>query len=248
MTITVTPRASAGESTGSAQTKTTTSFTPTANSMLYMFAGAARDGAGVAIDLTESANTGGLTFTRLIQSGTGGTFFGAAALWEAAVGSSPGSMTITIDAGAGAIVGYIAYSVFDVIGSLDGIRVKTGQIKANAEADAGGNTETHTTGTFDVAATTGNAVIVGFSSNSDGGGSPAVPASGGFSAIHTTVGTFTNISTFASTTFTGTNTTCPDLGQTVNGSGSVLFELEEFSITPPPDLILPVVRSTLRLG
>lgn len=211
------------------QTVTTGAFTPGANSLLCLFVFA--DSTTTGIDLTVTANTGGLTFTQQLQTAQSNfdTEFQRAALWTAPVGGSPGSMTITIDAGASTKTAFMGYGVsYMSDGSGNPPQIKAGQIIGNSENDAGGNTETHTSGTLPAAATSGNLTAFNMGVQNDATGAMTGPSSGGFSLLYDTAAT----ATFAaggcatSTTFTGTSSSFVDLGNSINSSHSILVEFE----------------------
>ena len=100
---------------------TTASFTPTANSLLVVSAGAR---ALALPGLPTIGNTGGLTFTPIIDGlydiGSGAR--ARSRTWAAVIGSSPGGMTVTSSTTAGRI----CIAVIEIIGQ--------GGIPANAAA------------------------------------------------------------------------------------------------------------------
>lgn len=230
MTLTATSRASASASGSETQTVTTSSFTPASTSKLYLLIYALS--ASGTLDLTVASNTGGLTFTLLLQNAqsTADSEFSRLALYEATVAVSPGAMTITLDAGASTKTGWIAYGVFDVTGSVGTPGVKSGQIIGNSGAGAAGNAVTGPSGTLPTAGTTGNLALMMGGRNNDTTDVATAPAAGGFSAtalIDTGATIFSATCIFQSSTFTSTTATIADLGQTISAWHTILVEIEE---------------------
>lgn len=228
MTITLTNRASASANGATAATRTTSSFTPGASRNLYVFVTGGTDFGIHGLDITHVSNTAGLTFTRLTSSafniGGGGGDIGSA-LFEATVGSSPAAMTITFDVGS--VNGWLAYGIFDAVGSVGTVGLKSGQIATANETDGGGATETHTTGTLPGSATSGNPTVLMVGKQNDGNGLITAPS--GFSTTLFDTGNtqFFAVAGLVNTGFTGTSVTVTDLGTTINCSTSILAELEE---------------------
>lgn len=239
MAITITPRATAANGATAAQTLASGSFTPSANSKLYVVAHAQRNVSGT-LDFTISTTITGITaaFARLAfptpaNWNTDPSFHGTIAIWEATVGGSPGAGTITVDWATSTGTAYGCFLVFDATGSTAVPSIRSpgavDQLVANATSKGGGNTETHTTGTLGSAVTTGNTAIVCFGASIDSNGAAATPS--GWTALASPAAPQTaqvsTMAVFKKTDFTGTSVTCTDLGQQVGTGTAVLFELEE---------------------
>lgn len=219
--------ASASASGSEVQTVTTSAFTPVSNTRLVIYARG--DSATTGVDLSITSNTGGLTlgapdyqFTQ--QSAD--LAFNRIAAWFPAIGTSPGSMTVTIDAGASTKTAWITYGVVYVTdGTGTAPQLKAGQVIGSNADNAGGATETITSGTLPTAATSGNVTLFLIGRNNDNAGTATAPAT--FSALHDTGAIqFESVVAFSSTTFTGVSTTCTDLGTTIENSNSILAEFE----------------------
>lgn len=218
------------EGAADSETWTTSSFTPSANSKLYVAAFArAHDSSTNAPDIGCSG--GSLTWTRQTQSSTTATSAkrSRSALLEASVGSSPSSMTVTIDLTTGAPVGWgwIAAVVFDVTPSTTSI--KSGQITSKSErygSGSGSSSATHTTTAFPGACTNGNLAVFALGClDADPGEAMAVPS--GWTALANPSGEGDRMSVFTRTDFTGTSVTCSDVGAWIFTAASVFMELQQ---------------------
>lgn len=228
MAITLTTRLSAGFAGGAAATATSGSFTPSANSKLYVAVMiVASGGDGSLFDIVHTSNTGGLTFSRVAQTThSGGGNGGKMALFEASVGGSPSSMTVTFDVDSdGAETSYTWIGAFDATGNS--VQIKSGQTATAATLGSGGSAESHTSGTLPASATTGNTAIVVLGRNNDDAGAAAVPS--GWTALFNPTDIYVSGVCFYRTDFTGTSVTITDAGETVHAMGSVILELEEAS-------------------
>jgi hypothetical protein len=211
------------------QTRTSSSFTPTANSTLYVWAYGESDNHATSFSWSLS-NTGGLSFgSALYTTGDAGwagdtNYRSHGALFSATVGGSPSSMTVTADPFAGTenaqAIGMIIFDVTD-----DAVEIV--QAATDAEQDAGGSTETHTTGTLGSAATTGNLTIFALGAAGDDVGAASTPS--GWTALSSQSDSQRHQALFYRTNFTGTSETCTDLGTSVGASVSVLFEITDGS-------------------
>jgi hypothetical protein len=246
--ITLTTRLSAAFAGSPAATATSASFTPAANSKLYVpvFIVASGGDGSLFDNIAETANTGGLTFTRVAQSAfTGGGNAARIALFEAAVGGSPSAMTVTFDVDdGGAETAYTWIGAFDATGSVGTPQIKSGQIITKAELDGGGSAESHASGTLPSAATTGNASVLVVGRNNDADGAASVPS--GWTALFNPTGSYISGVCFHRSDFTGTGpVTVTDMGEQVFASCSVLFELEETGGGAPKSLLVPPARRLL---
>jgi hypothetical protein len=206
-------------------TRTSNSFTPVANAMLYGFIQALRDGSGT-LDIIEASNTGGLTTTRKAHSSeTTGAFSGAGALFEAPVGGSPSSMTCTYDPFAGsADNGYPWILLFSALGT-NPIQIKSGQIVTKAEDAAGSSAFSHTTNSLPNPVTNGNTAVLILGRNNDSAGAATGPA--GWTLLVEATGSDVSGAIWTKTDFTGQSATISVCGNTVHAMSSLLFELEE---------------------
>jgi hypothetical protein len=224
--ISLTTRLSAGYSGSDAATATSASFTPSANSKLYVVVFVVDGGGdGSDLDIVHTSNTGGLTFTRLIQSThSGGGNGGKIALFEASVGGSPSSMTVTFDVDSdGSETAYTWIGAFDATGTS--VQVKSGQIITSVGDGSGGSSASLASGTLPSAVTSGNTAVFIIGRNNDGGAAASVPS--GWTAQFNPTDTYISGVCFKKTDFTGTSVTCTDVGDFIYAMGSILLELEE---------------------
>lgn len=212
------------ESTGgdtSAASKTTPSFTPPANSKLYL--AQVEEGAGA---IAAPNNTGGLSFTT--KSGpTAGGGAQSDALYEADVGASPSAMTVTANL---SVTGLgLAYVCFAVTGNGPRIKqfVRTPTV----------STTSVPVGPFPVAATPGNLVVAVKIGNQDTNvpmNFPLMTGVSGFTNLYAPVNrgdgdwekTSIEYSTSQSTTLSGAAYS----HDTGDWAGAYLIEFEEAGI------------------
>lgn len=219
----ITLRDSSSSGTTGGQTFTSGSFTPTANSTLFVWANSQNDGHTTAPDIAIS-NTGGLTFTRVAQTAAAAfdvynDYQGRGALFSAPVGGSPSAMTVTIDPHTGTQLSTsISLVAFDVTQAelVQAIAVK-------AETDAYGDAESHTTTALGSAATTGNLSVLCVGVGGDVAGAAATPS--GWTALASQSQIYTHAAVFYRTDFAGTSVTISDLGEDVGHSFTALFEI-----------------------
>lgn len=221
-TVTVTQRTAASGGTTQSASYTSPSFTPTANSKLYVWAVAENNNSSTAKSFSIS-NTGGLTFSAALtpanQAWDGDANYGTQAiLYVADVGGSPSSMTVAVDAG-GSNSHFYSIEIFDVISSATLTLV---QSKATSESDTGGDSESISI-TMDSALTSGNRVVCLVAKTNDGSGAVSVPT--GFSnTLINQSQTSTGVSAFHDTDISGTTVTISDLGQSVGASALAVLE------------------------
>lgn len=206
-----------------ANTITTSSFTPTANSKLFVFSWFNRHAGSPALDPTVTG--GSLTWTRLINAAENAQRW-TVGLHSAPVGASPSSMTVTYDAnpGGGDAWGYGGIAVFDVAPSSSAIK---GSQSATATSNygSGSATASHTSGTLGAACTNGNLAVFCLGvEDSDPGAAPSTPS--GWTALIAQVGAYKKACVFYRTDFTGTSVTCSDLGAWGMNAGSILLEMQ----------------------
>jgi hypothetical protein len=226
MTLVITNRLQVGY-TGSAKTSyVSASFTPSARSKLYCLVWVEHN-FGELPTITSVAG-GSLTWTKKSSASSSGGFPGEISLWEADIGSSPSSMTVTMTSD---ISAYVTYAIFDVKGF--GPAIVDGQIVASATGeDTGGGVPTLTTGTLPNAATTGNLVICCAAGNRDSGTVIATPS--GFTVLGTPPsggGQFELCKVSYSTSFTGTSTSFSNSPDNED-MGSIFLEIEETYESP----------------
>ena len=179
----VTARHSGNLGTSSAQTLTTSSTTPTADSLLLAFYAAENDGHNVATTLGAPTG-GGLSYSLVNKIGdsvtipwdTAATDFRiSSALYQATVGSSPTAHTVVFDAYSGTNLGFYAGACVDITGHNTSSPVV--QSKTAGTTKPGGSAETGTV-VLDSTPTAGNLLIVAFSAGADSGGGFASPTAG----------------------------------------------------------------------
>jgi hypothetical protein len=227
MTITRTALASAASGGSPATTLVTGSFTPTASSkvVIFAFAEEASGGSGGTMNPSIATTITGWTTSPTRTDFKNDLVIGfrpGVMVFEGEMGASPSSGTMTITWNPSS---YGAMQVFDLTGSV-AMPTRKQTSALTLEDDGDGNSETHTTASLGVAATTGNTCIVAFGANADNGAAAATPS--GWSTLGTPQSAaVTTVGIFARTDFTGTTETCSDLGQTVLCSGAILLEFEE---------------------
>jgi hypothetical protein len=228
--LTFTSRASAGSSSLSTSV-TSASFTPAANSKLYVLAWVQTDSANPSSNTVLSTPTGGsLTYTLKASSGPTGGASSRVYLWEATAPGSPSAMTVGISSGGSS---YIAYGIFDISGTSPAM--VSGQCVAATNADF---VATHTTGTLPSTTVSGNMVICAAGANRDSFTAIPLPAtfttqinaSGGanFEAIR--------VSNHSAVAITSTSFS---LSTDNLSAGSVLFEMSDGAAPAlPPELVM----------
>src|SRR5690349_9605345 len=160
MTLAITNRYQVG-STASSSSKTSSAFTPSNNSKLYVV-GWSQSLSGTSVSLSISDNTGGaLIWTqKAIHNPTpSGGLRPIVVLWETDIGVAS-SMTVTVTNVNGGTPD-VAMMVFDVTGVSP--QIKTGQVVANVQASP----TTVDPGPLPVASTSGNLLIWAEGANRD---------------------------------------------------------------------------------
>lgn len=246
MAFAYTVRINENGGTTSAATRTSASFTPSANSKLFVCMAVQIDTSVDTMGLTSSiSNTGGLSFTErgaYVSGGwsTGGGYNLYGRVWHADVGGSPSSMTVTVDADSGGGT-HCFYSliIFDVTGYDTGNPFPQAQV-TNVEDNSSSNSKSMTA-TLGSAPTNGNMVIAFFGAGADTGGGFATPT--GFTAIVNQSQAYCQGAVFYSTSTTSTTITCSDVGNDVGNSGVIAWELKAASATTKaPAIIRPRTR------
>ena len=232
MAFTVTARHSGTSGTASAQTHTTNSATPTASSLLLVFAGVQSDSHSTAHSW-QLPTGGGWTYTQIAASAmynweTTTLYPISAAMWEAPVGGSPAAHTVTVDGWSGSLLGTYSELSCDVTGhnaTTPVVQSKTGGAVVNpTSSTASGSLALDTT------PTTGNLVVVGFSAGNDAVGAFTSPTIGGqaMTQLHNLTGNYTHAGLWYRV-ITGAESnatiTCPDLGETVGDWAAVAVEI-----------------------
>jgi hypothetical protein len=231
VTITVTQRASATNGTGAGPFINSGTFTPTANSKLYVLAIAENDGFSTAKTWSSTpTNTGGLTFTPsetpADRSWAGDANYSTQArLWVADVGATPPvGMSVSVDAGGGT-AHYYSIEVFDIVSDATLAIV---QQKSVSEQDTGGASESIAI-TMDSALTNGNTVVCLVAKSNDGAGGVSTPTGFSNTLINQTT-TSTSIAVFHDTDITGTTVTISDLGTSVGTSALFVLEFNDTGV------------------
>ena len=225
----LTSRAS-GSGPSSAQTTTSSSFTPSANSTLVAFANGIRGNHLTPINwsITDSA---GLTWTKQAETtdADGGQFGGTTAVWTAEVGASPSSMTVTFDPFAGGTqLGYVGFEIFDIVGPSGPVSLAQSPGTNQAGGYSGSNTGSLAV-SLPSSPTDGNLVIGLFGAQNDTAG--AFAAITGFTELASTTAIVAHCGVWYRDDTTSTTITQSDLGQNVWNAGAIALE---FDITPPP--------------
>jgi hypothetical protein len=186
---------------------TTTSFTPTADSLLVVavYPDCAASGQNILGSLTINDSVGltwGSPLVSVQDNSTSGTTSAAMAIWTAEVGSSPTSMTVTFDDGAIDVFCY-SYSIVDLTGYDTGTPVgATGSqfefVQAAADAWSWSLSGAPATTSIVFAA-------VGVSLNS--GSAMAVTEGAGWSEIHDVVSSVPNLNIQSQQRSSSTSTT-----------------------------------------
>ena len=181
--FTVTMRHVLDQASGNAQTGTTSSTTPTADSLLLAFYGAEAD-SHATLPTLPAPTGGGLSFTLVNKDGDdaalqwdGSTnFHSGSALYRAQVGASPTAHTLVVDAYATTALGYYCAGAVDVIGHDTTNPVV--QEKVNGAGGIGPSDTQTGTVTLDAAPTSGNLLVVGIFAAADSGGAFTAPTAG----------------------------------------------------------------------
>lgn len=224
-TITARTNGSNGTSTGQG-TFTSASFTPTASSKLYVFVQANGENNPAPTVRAWSASGGSLSYTKLAEPVTrawtsAGGYDGNCAIFEADVGASPSSMTVTVDPDTGsANAFYMSWAIFDVSG---GTITHTQTIQSASAQNGNGNSETLAVA-LGSSATNGNLSVACFGVFGTGGGAASTPA--GWTQLVGQTQTYTWVSVWYRTDFTSTTVTCSDLGDAVGTSAATIMELQ----------------------
>lgn len=210
------PASSAATSRGSG------TFTPSADSKLYVFSWTENNtAANFTMSITDSV---GLTWTQKAFQQITSLFRPTFYLWEADVGGSPVSMSVTINSTSSA---NITMDVFDVVGANP--RIKAGQLVTSIAA----NGANYVTGTLPAAATANNLSIELLGINTDAFITPPTPASWNLLAKSPAGGAaYEKNGVFYRNDFTGTSTTVASTGENLS-YGTVLFEIEATPATTP---------------
>lgn len=225
MAFSLTSRVNANNGASSSQTLTSSSFTPTANSRLFIFAAGERD-AHVSAQSWSISNTGGLSFTLLdtstIYSWNGDSNYALNSVcWYADVGASPSSMTVTVDPFTGTETAFISLIGFDVTGYDSGTPFAQASVDDGAQL-GGGDSETDSIA-LGSAPTSGNLVVVFAGAGADSGGAISTPT--GYTALISQNNSYTQAACFYHTSTTTASVTISDFGQSVGNWGGIIYEM-----------------------
>lgn len=232
MAFTVTARHTGTSGTSSVQTLATSSVTPTASSLLLVFASAQPDNANVAATW-QTPTGGGWTYTNIATSlqydwETTSNYKITSTLWQAAVGASPAAHTVTVDSWSTTQLGTYAAVSCDVTGhntTTPVVQSKTNGANVNPTSNTASGSIT-----FDTALTVGNLVVVGFGAGNDVASSFTSPTLGGQAMTqlfnitnnYTHAGLWYRVVTGAESNST---VTCTDMGDTVGNWAGVAVEV-----------------------
>jgi hypothetical protein len=242
MSFTVTSRANSNSAQSAVGLLTSASFTPTANSRLFVFACAECDGTLVTRNwqITDSLS---LSWTKLDES-TFAAWAGDTAYsynvvcWYADIGASPASMTVTVDAQTGNA--FHSLLAFDVTGYNTSSPFPQSSVDNGATVNPSSNSASGTL-TLGSNATNGNLVVALFGSAADSGGGFTDPSS--WSNLVEQNNSYTQIAIFYRTNFTSTGVTCSDLGNDVGAWGGIIFEM---AIAGGASISIPVLYHQLQ--
>lgn len=210
----------------SSQTRTTSSFTPTANSLLVVVANCIRGNHTTAYSF-QSPSGGGLTYTQRVTpfgvdpTGFGTNFRQEMCVWTAPVGASPSSMTVTVDAFSGTDLAYYSVLVFEVLDC--NLTSPLFQAVVTDNVNPGATDAQAQTLTLGSNPTLKNGVVALFCPLVNTGSTPSTPS--GFTVINTTLAPGTTVSAYGNTNTEDPVITTPDLGQQVVSSLAVAMEL-----------------------
>lgn len=245
-------RQSANSGTTAAATQTTSSATPTANSLFFVCQG--QENAAVASAPAYQTPTGGsLTYTSLATAGiapaypwnSDDSFRVGNAVYYAPVGSSPSAFAVTVDSYSSTQTGYYATVCFDVTGHDTTTPIV--QSTVNGATKAGGNAETGSI-TLSSTPSTGNLVVVVFTEGADSGGGIATPTAGTgktFTAVanQTTPNCQTGVFYRLWDGSESTTISCSDLGDAVGNYSAIAFEIKAASTGASADASLSAAVS-----
>lgn len=225
MAFVVTQRSSVNSGQTGSSNYSTGAFTPSANSRLFVFAVAERNGHETARSWTIS-DTLTSSWTKLDEStlanwDTNTAYATNVVAWYTDIGGSPASMTVTVDASAGSeFYGVIA---FDVTGYNTGSPFPQSSVDNGAAVSPSSDTASGTL-TLGAAPTNGNLVVAMFGAGADSGGGFATPT--GYSILTNQNNSWTQAAVFYRTDTTTAAATCSDLGQSVGNWGGIIFEMK----------------------
>ena len=185
MALSVVLRHSVG-STGNLPSRDVLAFPPAPGSRILVFAWSQGPNAA-STQLSISSNTG-LTWSLLGQAGPEGAFFGRGFLWEAPVGASPSSTTITLTAGGGnnADITYVVVEVRSTVGTPPVV------VQSNVHSYNNGTSLTY--GPLPAAAVTGN-MVIGFAGQNEDQSGFSIGGPAGFTNLTSVASTSTNYET-----------------------------------------------------
>lgn len=206
------------------QSKTSSSFTPAANSLLVVAVSPQRENHSTAQSYSISDSVG-LTWTQRGQTGNiAGAFGGDLIVWTAPVGASPVAMTVTVDPWATAATGWIGMEIFDVTGN-DATTPMAQAATTNTTTSTGNSVSL--TVTLGSNPTNGNGVVGIFAAQNDAAASFA--AMTGFTALVNPTGINDHMGVFYRTDTTTAAVTNSDLGQSVNWGAGIALEIKASS-------------------
>jgi hypothetical protein len=227
VTFAVTQRASVSNGTNSGQTYSGISFTPTANSRVFVFAVAQCDDHNNGYAWSISGSTG---WTQLDVSGSFdwdgfSSFDGQVIGWWKDVGASPSAESLTIDPNSGSTNTYfISVGAFDVTGFDSGTPFAQASVDNGATEGGTGDSSGHNaTLTLGANPTNGNLVVGVYGAGADSGGGFSIPT--GYTALINQNQAYTQLGVFYRTDTTSPSIVCSDVGNDVGNWGGIAFEM-----------------------
>jgi len=226
MAFSLTSRADTGNGISSTQTHTTASFTPTANSRLFIFASAERDAHVTAQNWAISdslSSSWTLLDTSTIYSWNGDSNYALNVVcWYTDIGGSPSSMTVTVDPFSGTTeTAFIHVAGFDVTGYDTGTPFAQASVDDGASL-GGGNSETDSI-TLGSSPTSGNLVVAMAGIGCDSVGATSTPT--GYTALINPNDRYSHASVDYHTSTATASVTFSDFGQQVGNWGGIIFEM-----------------------
>lgn len=224
MAFVITSRSSVSSGLTGVGSQTTDSFTPAANSRLFVFAIAERVGHTTTRNWAIS-DTLSSTWTKLDESTlaawqTDIAYAVNTVCWYMDIGTSPAARTVTVDADAGNCT--YAVVAFDVTGYDTGAPFPQSSVNNGAAVNPYSSSASGTL-TLGSAPTNGNLVVAMFGAGADDGGGFAVPTD--YTALTNQNQGWTQVAVFYRTDTTTAAVTCSDLGTTIGNWGGIIFEM-----------------------
>ncbi len=252
MTFTVTGRDNTNTALTSQQTVTSGSFTPSATSRLFIAVfyesnnwdvKSPSNGFGWTITDTQTLSWTKLDESTLHYWNGQNSSGGNAVVFYTDVGSSPGSMTVTLDPTIETLSGWFSVMAFDVTGYDTGTPFAQNSVDNGAQL-TGGDSHSATL-TLGSAPTNGNLVVGYFGSGADGADGLTTPT--GYTVLYTENTQWVQCGLFYRTNTTTAAITVSDLGNLVGYWGGVAFEMTLAGAGGTTSLV-PLQKRTRRMS